>query len=182
MHSLILSVSLLLICVTQVIAQQQVPTAAATKENQSAKALEGTMPGVDQVGQSEAVRFVDMLDADMQKYGAARVLAEIGNAKGGYINGDTLAFAVDRATNLISAHPIHAANAVGKKTLHQLHDADKRNFGQELFSQIQKSGWGYVRIRYASVRTNLLISKSIFCRIDRSGHHILCASVEERTR
>ncbi len=181
MHKLILSV-LVLVYTAQVSAQQVTPTAAATKDNQSAKAVEGTMPGVDPVGQSEAVRFVDMLDADMQKYGAARVLAEIGNPKGGYINGDTLAFAVDRATNLISAHPIHAAAAVGKKTIHQLHDGDKRNFGQELFNQIQKSGWGYVRIRYASVRTNLLISKSIFCRIDRSGHHVLCASVEERAK
>lgn len=140
----------------------------------------GTLSGVDSVAQGAAVRIVEVVEADLAKHGAERVIQEMSNPRGAYVNGDTLAFLVDRTTNFMLAHPIHGAEAVGKKVLQQIHDSDNRAFGKELVEQLNRQGWGYVRIRYPSAVSRRLILKSIVCKPDRSAKFIICGSSEER--
>jgi|GEM_PF-5070789 len=143
--------------------------------NQSA----GSLAGIDPVARAAAIQIVDVVEADMTKYGAERVLNEMRNPRGVYVNGDTLAFVVDRRSNFIIAHPIHGAEAA-KKSMQQIHDSDNRPFGKEILTQVQAQGWAYVRIRYPSGAGNRLILKSIVCRPDRSALFLLCGSAEER--
>jgi signal transduction histidine kinase len=116
--------------------------------------------GVSAGEMEDATKMVNDAAAAVAKDKATAV-AEIGNPKSRFVNGELYVFAYD-LTGTMVAHPINA-KLVGKNLM-DVPDADGKMFRKEIIDGVNASGTATVAYKYKNPQSGAVENKVTYCK------------------